>query len=248
MLQDSITLLNGAVITNMVAPSGTAFPALPDTGELFFNTTTNNLFVYITDSWVEVGSGGGGAVSSVAGKTGAVTLNYADVAGLALVASSGAYNDLTGAPTVWPAGQLSGNALAAGVTSSSLTSVGTLTSLDVSGNITTNGLRVGYLEAPQRIVNSTTLVLADSGKHLRTTSGGLTITVPANSVVPFPIGTAITIVNPFTLACTLTINTDVMYLAGTAGSTGNRTIGQFGTCTLLKIDTTQWIISGVNIT
>jgi hypothetical protein len=47
--------------------------------------------------WITPASGGG-AVSSVNGKTGVVTLVPGDIAGFATVATSGAYNDLTGKP------------------------------------------------------------------------------------------------------------------------------------------------------
>jgi len=40
------------------------------------------------------------AVTSVAGRTGAITLSTADVSGLATVASTGAYSDLSGTPTL----------------------------------------------------------------------------------------------------------------------------------------------------
>jgi len=40
------------------------------------------------------------SVTSVAGRTGAVTLSTADISGLATVASTGAYSDLTGTPTL----------------------------------------------------------------------------------------------------------------------------------------------------
>jgi hypothetical protein len=39
-------------------------------------------------------------VTSVAGKTGAVTLVAGDISGLATVATTGAYSDLTGTPTL----------------------------------------------------------------------------------------------------------------------------------------------------
>jgi hypothetical protein len=42
-------------------------------------------------------------VQSVAGRTGAVTLTAADIGGLATVATSGSYNDLSGKPTIPPA-------------------------------------------------------------------------------------------------------------------------------------------------
>lgn len=48
----------------------------------------------------------------------------------------------------FPAANISGTTLAGGVTASSLTSVGTLSSLAVSGNITMGGVSVGYLNIP----------------------------------------------------------------------------------------------------
>ena len=46
------------------------------------------------------------SVTSVAGRTGAVTLSTADISGLATVASTGAYSDLTGTPTLGTAAAL----------------------------------------------------------------------------------------------------------------------------------------------
>ncbi|MDB4526306.1 hypothetical protein N9180_01820, partial [Akkermansiaceae bacterium] len=46
------------------------------------------------------------AVTSVAGRTGAITLSTADVSGLATVASTGAYSDLSGTPTLGTAAAL----------------------------------------------------------------------------------------------------------------------------------------------
>ena len=46
------------------------------------------------------------AVTSVAGRTGAVTLSASDISGLANVATSGAYADLSGKPTLWTAAAL----------------------------------------------------------------------------------------------------------------------------------------------
>jgi len=54
-------------------------------------------------SWIPTTSSG--AVTSVAGKTGVVTLTAADVSGLSTVASSGSYTDLSNQPTI-PAAQV----------------------------------------------------------------------------------------------------------------------------------------------
>lgn len=65
MLIDSINLLEGSDVKNLVLPSGTSFPQNPNPGELFFNTTDITVYVYQTDSWVALGAtetipGGGG--------------------------------------------------------------------------------------------------------------------------------------------------------------------------------------------
>lgn len=93
-----------------------------------------------------------------------------------------------------------------------------------------------------------TLVLADSGKHIYhplTDNNPRTYTIPANSSVAFPIGTAITFVNEVN-AISIAITTDTMLLAG-SGSTGTRSLAAYGTATALKVGATRWIISGVNL-
>lgn len=146
------------------------------------------------------------------------------------------------------AGSLTGTTLASNVVSSSLTSVGTLTSLAVTGSITTGGVAVGYLTVPQNAQGNYTCVLADSGKHIYTASGGVTYTIPANASVAYPVGTAITFVNQSTSNVTIAITSDTMYLAGTAGTTGSRTLGQYGVATALKVAATVWMISGTSLT
>lgn len=110
--------------------------------------------------------------------------------------------------------------------------------------------------APPRIVQNSqsaayTLVLADAGKHLLHPSADATAriwTIPANSSVAFPVGTAITFVNQNAGgAITIAITTDTMRLAG-PGSTGSRTLAANGIATALKITSTEWIISGSGLT
>ena len=145
------------------------------------------------------------------------------------------------------ASALTGSTLASNVVSSSLTSVGTLTSLAVTGAITTNGRAVGYLAVPQNIQNTGyTLQLSDAGNHIFTITGGATWTIPANSSVVFPVGTAVTFVNQSTSPCTIAIVSDTLYLGG-AGTTGSRTLGSYGFATALKTSTTTWIISGTSL-
>ena len=95
-----------------------------------------------------------------------------------------------------------------------------------------------------------TFVLADAGKHILHPSADTTariFTIPANSSVAYPVGTAITIVNQNGAGViTIAITTDTMRLAG-AGTTGSRTLAANGVATALKITSTEWIISGTGL-
>jgi hypothetical protein len=125
-------------------------------------------------------------------------------------------------------------------------SSGTLSSCTVDGTDA-----VGFRNIP---INSQstdyTAVLADSGKcifHPSTDANARTFTIPANSSVAYPIGTAISFVNMTSQVVSIAITTDTMYLAGT-GTTGTRSLAQYGTATALKMTSTTWIISGAGLT
>lgn len=125
-------------------------------------------------------------------------------------------------------------------------SSGTLSSCTVDG---TNG--VGYINIPQNSQSAAyTLVAADAGKHIfhpSTDANARTFTIPANGSVAYPIGTAISFVNMTSQVVSIAITTDTMYLAGT-GTTGTRSLAQYGTATALKMTSTTWIISGAGLT
>lgn len=107
---------------------------------------------------------------------------------------------------------------------------------------------VGYRDAPQ---NSQTanyqLVLADRGKSVVMNGTTLTLTVPANGTVAFPIGTVIIIVNLNATSLSIAITTDTMTLANST-TTGTRTLARNGMATLVKITSTSWLISGAGLT
>jgi plastocyanin len=110
----------------------------------------------------------------------------------------------------------------------------------------TPGNNIGYLNIPQNAQTANyNLVLADSGKHIFHALGAsaATYTIPANSSVAYPIGTAITFINMAVANVTIEITTDTMYLSGT-GTTGSRTLAQYGSATAIKITSTSWLISG----
>ena len=125
-------------------------------------------------------------------------------------------------------------------------SSGTLSSCTVDG---TNS--VGFLNIPQNSQSAAyTLVLADAGKHIFHPVGdnnARTFTIPANGSVAYPIGTAITFINMAAANVTIAITTDTMYLSS-AGTTGSRTLAQYGSATAIKITSTNWLISGSGLT
>jgi hypothetical protein len=125
-------------------------------------------------------------------------------------------------------------------------SSGTLSACTVDGTDA-----VGFRNIPQNSQSTAyTLVLADAGKHIfhpSTDANARTFTIPANSSVAYPIGTAITFVNMTSQVVTIAITTDTMYLAKD-GTTGSRSLAQYGSATALKITSTNWLISGSALT
>jgi len=123
---------------------------------------------------------------------------------------------------------------------------GTLTNCTVDGTSS-----VGFLNIPQNSQSAAyTLVLADAGKHIfhpSTDANARTFTIPANSSVAYAIGTAITFINMTAAVVTIAITTDTMYLSS-AGTTGSRTLAQYGSATAIKMTSTTWLISGSGLT
>jgi hypothetical protein len=136
------------------------------------------------------------------------------------------------------------------------TATQTLTNKTISGadnTLTADGTNaVGFRVIPQNSQSAAyTLVLADSGKHILHPSADTTartFTIPANSSVQFPIGTAITFINQNGAGVvTIAITTDTMRLSP-AGTTGSRTLAANGSATAIKITSTEWLISGSGLT
>ena len=151
------------------------------------------------------------------------------------------------------AGTLTGTTLNATVVTSSLTSVGTLGSLTVSGSVTgsaavatasSTASSLGYLGMP---VNSQsgatyTVVAADLGKVIYF-SATCTATIPAS----LPIGSSIAFVAGTGATVTIAQASDSMYLGGT-GTTGSRTLAAYGMATAIKMASTVWFINGTGLT
>jgi hypothetical protein len=129
--------------------------------------------------------------------------------------------------------------------------LGTPSSGTLSGCTVDGTDAVGFRNTP---VNSKsadyTLVLADSGKtifHPAADNTARTFTIPANSSVAYAVGTVLTFVNLAAADVTIAITTDTMYLAG-PGTTGSRTLAEYGIASAVKLASTDWLISGNGLT
>jgi hypothetical protein len=123
---------------------------------------------------------------------------------------------------------------------------GTLTNCTKDG---TNG--IGYLNIPanNNSANYTT-VLGDAGKmihHPSTDANARTFTIDSNANVAYIIGTTLTFVNMTSQVVTIAITSDTMYLSS-AGTTGSRSLAQYGIATAVKLTSTTWLISGNGLT
>jgi hypothetical protein len=177
------------------------------------------------------------------------TINADTVTGGAIITA-----DASGALALQGAGNTGITISSGGVPTLVTPILGTPTSGTLS-NCTVDGTNsVGFRVVPQNAQSgSYTLVLADSGKHIYHAlgDGAATYTIPAASSVAYPLGTAITFVNLSATSISIAITTDTMYLSA-AGTTGTRTLAQYGSATAIKVSGLSssgiWIISGSGLT
>ena len=182
----------------------------------------------------------------------------------------------TNLPTTIVSGELAANTadgklfLGTGTnTYKTLLNVGSNT-LTLAGNLTTSGAfattvtvtaatavtlpttgTLGYQNIPQNSQSTAyTTVAADAGYcifHPASDANARTFTIAANSSVPYALGTVIQFINMSASAVTIAINTDTLTWAQ-GGGTGSRTLAQYGVANCIKIGTTQWLLTGTNVT
>ena len=135
-----------------------------------------------------------------------------------------------------------------------ITSVGTLTSLVVTGNVTagnliaTNGISdsIGSIRSIPQNSKSTnyTLQSTDNGQMINVTTGN--ITVPGG-VFASPYGQTISIFNNQNSSNAVVQGSGVtLRLAGTA-ATGNRTLARYGVATVICVAANTFVISGAGL-
>jgi hypothetical protein len=196
------------------------------TGNLIVNgttTTINSVTLTVDDKNIELGS-----IASPTDVT-------ADGGGITLKGSTDKTFNYVNSTGVWTAN--------IGVAATSFTG------LAAAATTASTAASVGYIGIPQSATATTaTLAIGDAGKHIYVTTNSQTITIPANSVVPYPIGTAITfIAGPSATTVSIAIASDTMYLTGT-GTTGSRTLAAYGSATAIKVASTTWFINGSGLT
>jgi hypothetical protein len=125
-----------------------------------------------------------------------------------------------------------------------------ITALDQDVTVTATGTitadTIGYRGLPQNSKTANyTLATGDQGKHISITTGGINVPISV-----FAAGEAVTIFNNSGTSQTITQNASVtLRQAGTA-NTGNRTLAQYGICTILCITggaTPTFVISGAGL-
>ena len=125
-------------------------------------------------------------------------------------------------------------------------SSGTLSACTVDGTDA-----VGFRNVPINSQSAAyTTVLTDSGKailHPSTDANARTFTIDSNANVAYALGTVLTFINMTSQVVTIAITSDTLYLAGT-GTTGSRSLAQYGMASAIKMTSTTWIVSGNGVT
>tara|TARA_B100001245_G_scaffold163351_1_gene123216 strand:+ start:277 stop:1251 length:975 start_codon:yes stop_codon:yes gene_type:complete len=220
--ETTLTLVDPTADRTITLPNATGTVALTDyvpTTITVADTTDTTAFVALWES----------ATGDLAPKSDAgITYN----AGTGTLTATAFAGPLTGNVT----GNASGTALTVTqAAQSAITSVGTLTSLTVSGG----------LVAPLQINTQTgsyTLVLADAGKAVLMNVGSANnLTIPPNSSVAFDVGTQIVVTMIGAGVTTIVDGSGV-----TTNSKDNKAAidGQYASVSLIKTATDTWLVTG----
>ena len=137
---------------------------------------------------------------------------------------------------------LSATTLGAAVVSSSLTSVGTLSALTVTGDITAGGINAPVHSINTQTGTSYTLAIGDANGLVDTDNGSAnTVTVPPNSSVAFPVGTQVLVVQQGGGQTTIVAGSGVSLRAKDGLKLAG---GAYAGATLIKRATNDWYVIG----
>tara|TARA_R100001509_G_scaffold65817_2_gene36475 strand:+ start:340 stop:2235 length:1896 start_codon:yes stop_codon:yes gene_type:complete len=158
-----------------------------------------------------------------------------DAQGRITAAASGTISTSEIADDAVTAAKLADTAVTAGsYTLSSIT-------VDAQGRITSASS--GSAGVPQNSQTSAyTLVAGDVGKHVNITTGG--VTVPSGV---FSVGDAVSIYNDSSSDQTITQGSSVTLRLAGDGTTGNKTLANYGLCTVLCVTSNEFVIAGTGL-
>lgn len=163
--------------------------------------------------------------------------------------SSVAWAVITGKPTT-VAGYAISDALTTTVAAATYAPIASpsLTGTASATDEAANSYNIGWRDCPQNAKTANyQLLISDRGKQILMNGTSLTLTIPANGTVAFPLGTTVMVVNSNSTSLTIAITTDTMTLANST-TTGSRTLAQNGLATLTKVGTSNWLIAGTGVT
>jgi len=269
----ALPIANGGTGQTTATTAFDALSPLTTKGDLIVSDGTDNVrlpvgangYALVADSTVASGvkwaaTSGSGTVTSV----GVSAPSIFTVTGSPVTASGTIALSYSGTALPVANGGTGLTALGTGVTTALGVNVGTSGAVVVNGGAlgtpTTGTLSdctvdgtdsVGFRNIPINSQSAAyTTILSDSGKtilHPSTDANARTFTIDSNANVAYALGTAITFINMTSQIVTIAITSDTMYLAGT-GTTGSRSLAQYGMATAIKLTSTTWIISGNGLT
>lgn len=226
----------------------------PSDGDIYFNTTSNLMRVYSSSAWSNVAN--------------VITYSNIDWSAIQNEPTTCAGFGLTGADIVGTIGSTPVSNASVATSATSATTATTATNatnaVNLTGTIDTavTGVTQSFGDATTKIATtafadalrdvvanaqttSYTLALSDRGKCVDTTAG---VTVPPNSSIAFGVGATVSVANLSAGNITITQGTGVSLRLAGVGTTGNRTLATYGVCTMRKVATDTWIISGAGLT
>jgi len=243
-----LTIVFGTSITGVATLTANIIYTIPagvGGSWIVYNNTTGAFTITIQQV-----SGGG---TSIVVPQGSRSIIFSDGTNFAALSGTGSdtqvlYNSsgaITGSANLTFNGTtLTGNALTAtnAVTAGTSIVAGTTITAGTTASDSLGNLRT---VPPNAQTGAYVLALTDSGKYVSITTGG--VTVPPSSTVAFVAGQTISIYNNSSADQIITQGTGVtMKLAGTA-TTGNRTLAQYGLCTILCTGTNAFVVTGAGV-
>ena len=244
------TVTNGVYTTDVGSVSNTMLAGGITNAKLSSSTITLNVSNGITVSQASPSLGGSTTIGFNTATLVATAVSVVGGIGVATLAGSSgtSVSASTGAVTVWfNTSTLVTTAVTAGTVTTAaqpaITSVGTLTSLTVSGSITDSIGNVRSI-AIRNTATSYVLTAADNGQMVSITTGSVTIN---SGIFASPFGQTISIYNNSTTSMSILAGSGVtLRLAGTL-STGTRTLARYGVATTICVSSNTFVVSGAGL-